>query len=165
MTLDWDVMLVCQNGHVRTDRLGAFPRFMTNYCEICGTRFIHMCQDCGEPIRGAIRGNWTEELFAEMHEVRTKLPRYCDVCSCPYPWQEAAIRNAVEVIELSELSAADSKQLKALLPDLVVETPTTQSSGMKAMRILKNVGEGAREVLVKVVSDIISETAKKQMGI
>ena len=51
------------------------------------------------------------------------------------------------------------------MPDILRETPKSESAGLKLGRLMKGLGKPVYEVAIKVVTDVASETAKKAMGI
>ena len=48
-----DVMLVCRNGHVVTDRLRARPDLRHQRCDRCGTETLERCPTCDRELLGA----------------------------------------------------------------------------------------------------------------
>ncbi len=51
------------------------------------------------------------------------------------------------------------------LPDVLRDTPKTESASLKIKRILGKVGKPLYDVAIKVVTDIASEGAKKILGL
>ncbi len=81
--MDWyDVMQVCMNGHVITDRLKMSPEFGQEYCDKCGEKTISSCPNCGEDIQGEYH---VEGVVAI--DTTAKVPRRnCKYCGKPFPW-------------------------------------------------------------------------------
>jgi hypothetical protein len=75
-----DVMLVCRNGHVITDRLRASPESGADRCDRCGAATLSHCPTCAQAIPGA---NHVPGLVTLGH--RTP-PAYCSLCGAAYPW-------------------------------------------------------------------------------
>lgn len=77
---DIDVMQVCRNGHVITDRLRSDPQSGRFHCERCGASTLDRCLTCGHELPGAGRvvglipiGAWPA-------------PRQCPTCGAAFPW-------------------------------------------------------------------------------
>ena len=51
------------------------------------------------------------------------------------------------------------------MPDIVRETPRTELASMQFGKILKSLSKPAYDIIVKVVSDIATEAAKKVIGL
>ena len=157
---DWyDAMQVCLNGHQITDSAVSQPTSRQRFCENCGARTIDACQNCNSNIRG----------FHHMEGVvvirSIPVPRYCVGCGEAYPWQAAALENLTEVLKESGLSAQDLEKVNTTLPDVVRNTPKTESASLKLKGILKTLGKSGYDIAIKVVTDVASETAKKTLGL
>jgi hypothetical protein len=77
---DVDVMQVCRNGHVITDRLRGDPESGRLHCDRCGAATLHRCPTCGRDLPGAgpvvmlsTIGPWPA-------------PRLCPACGAEFPW-------------------------------------------------------------------------------
>lgn len=92
------------------------------------------------------------------------VPKYCVNCGAPYPWQASAIENLTEIVHESNLNSQDLEDFDRALPDVLRESPRTETASLKVKRILGKMGKPLYEVAIKVVSDIASETAKKILG-
>jgi len=152
--------MYCLNGHfvgllneVRQARTGAQwqrmmaqavhegPKRLLSFCTTCGASNINACQDCQTPIE-------LQCLCAR--------PAYCGGCGKPYPWQESAIENLKGILQESELSAEDRKE---------IDTPKTESATLKMKRLLGKIRKPLYDVAIKVVTEVASETAKKTLGL
>jgi len=69
------------------------------------------------------------------------------------------------VLQESELSAEDRQELETALPDILRDTPKTESAALKVKRILGKLGQSLYEIAIKVVTDVASETARKTMNL
>jgi hypothetical protein len=76
-----DVMQVCRNGHVVTDRLRSSPERSRHNCERCGAVTLHACATCGQELPGAIIVPGLEPLGAR------RAPLFCSRCGADFPWQ------------------------------------------------------------------------------
>src|SRR5436190_175428 len=75
-----DVLQVCRNGHVVTDRLRTCPDHSRHHCERCGTTTLHACLTCGWELPGAIVVPGLDPVG--MREP----PQFCATCGAPMPW-------------------------------------------------------------------------------
>jgi hypothetical protein len=75
-----DVMLVCRNGHVITDRLHGSPELLLRHCDRCGADTLSRCPTCGQEFPGAVV--WPGPVPIG----RPQPPRYCSRCGAAFPW-------------------------------------------------------------------------------
>lgn len=156
----FDQMQVCRNGHQITDSARSAPEFRRNFCAECGAATIDQCDDCG----AEIKGNYNVKSVIAITGP-TPVPHYCDNCGKPYPWQQSAIENLEALFEEGGLSKADIEKLRETLPDVLRDTPKSESASIKFGRILKKLGKPVYDIAITVISDIASETAKKTLGL
>lgn len=156
----YDQMQVCRNGHQITDSARGSPEFRKKFCNTCGAATVDCCSSCSFPIRGEYV---VEGVIAV--GLRTPTPDYCENCGASFPWREAAIENFRDVLREGELSEADLAVAEAALPDVLRETPRSESAGLRLKRIMSGLGKPTYDVAIKVISDLASETAKKTMGL
>lgn len=79
-----DVMQVCLNGHVITDRLRTFPEQGLPRCNRCGAGTITHCLTCGRELPGALAVPGLEPIGV------LRAPLYCPTCGAEFPWTEPA---------------------------------------------------------------------------
>jgi hypothetical protein len=155
---DWyDVMQVCVNGHQITKYAESQPQTRQEFCDNCGAKTIDVCPGCENHIRGA--------RHTVLVDIPLSVPRYCIKCGAAYPWQQASIDNLKEILRESELSKHDVAIIETALPDVLQETPKTESASLRVKRVLGKLGKPFYEISVKVITDIASETAKKTLGL
>lgn len=152
-------MQVCLSGHQITAYAESQSESRENFCKECGSKTIDACQSCDVKIRG----HRHFEGWANLS--RIPVPKYCINCGIAYPWQTAAIENLREILQESDLSSHDLQELDKALPDVLGDTPKTESASLKMKRIMGKLGKPLYEVAIKVVTDVASETAKKTMGL
>ena len=92
------------------------------------------------------------------------VPNNCHQCGTAYPWRQAAIANAIEVLQM-ELEGHDAASIPELVAAASTEVPGTQIAALKLKRNLPKIGKATYDVAIKVISDIASETAKKTLGL
>lgn len=152
-----DTMQVCLNGHKITGSADQMPEHREAYCSTCGAETITACTFCNAKIPGI---NWDIGMigFGSMPP-----PNYCLSCGSAYPWQQAAIANAIEVLEELIVDQADLGTAKTALPELIAGSPKTEVAVLRIKRVLKKAGKPAYDIGIKVVSDLVSETVKKTL--
>jgi hypothetical protein len=79
---DRDVMQVCLNGHVITDRLASHPDEGLGCCDRCGAATISRCPTCGRDLPGAL----PLPGLATIGERQP--PEHCPGCGAALPWSE-----------------------------------------------------------------------------
>ncbi len=149
-----DVMQVCENGHKVTDQVGAHPERAAPFCDKCGGATTTSCAYCGNPIPGFNHDN---------PALRLGPPKNCRQCGSAFPWRQAAIANAIGVLEELGLEEADMTTAKEAVPELIGETPKVELAVLRLRRVLSKLGKPAYDVGIKVISDLASETIKKAL--
>jgi hypothetical protein len=79
-----DVMQVCRNGHIITDRLTSCPEQGSSHCDRCGAPTIDHCLTCGQPLPGAVQVTGIVSLGGR------RLPQHCAACGASFPWTQPA---------------------------------------------------------------------------
>src|SRR5436305_11091551 len=75
-----DVMQVCRNGHVITDRLRGSPDSAAERCDRCGAATLDRCPTCGWVLPGSAPPPGLVPVG------RRQPPAYCCVCGAAFPW-------------------------------------------------------------------------------
>ena len=75
-----DVMQVCRNGHVITDRLHGSPESAAPRCDRCGAATLDRCPTCGHALPGAV------PLPGLFPVGRPRPPAFCCQCGAAFPW-------------------------------------------------------------------------------
>ena len=151
-----DVAQICSNGHVINPRAESSPQFSKKFCAQCGASTTTQCQQCKANIQGEYPG-WYRKF---------PVPAFCSECGAPYPWTEAKLQAARDLTqELEGLDDADKKALQGTFDDLVKDTPQTQVAARKFKKLLSTVGKEGGTALREVLVSVLSETAKKALGL
>jgi hypothetical protein len=79
-TAEQDVMQVCLNGHVITDRLRGRPEHALSRCDRCGAPTLYRCPTCGHELPGARDVAGLEPIG------RLWAPPHCPLCGAAFPW-------------------------------------------------------------------------------
>jgi hypothetical protein len=92
-----DVMLVCRNGHVITDRLLSHPESALRHCDRCGAGTLDRCPTCGRRLPGALPVPGLQPVG------HREPPAFCSVCGAAFPWTRRPARPAPTVAALETL--------------------------------------------------------------
>ena len=162
---EWDVALVCLNGHVVNDRSRGNPAGNTPHCAICGADTISACPGCRESIPGFFYEQGRPfEPAGGSSPPPAKLPQYCHSCGRPFPWTERAMSAARAVIrELASLDQYERDQLRRSIDHIIRETPQTPLALVRIRQALARLeGEMARQ-LREMLMAVASEPVRKQL--
>ncbi len=142
----------CENGHkINGDVIGS-PEESSPFCPECGAVTMRGCRQCGAPLRGYMRGivtgDWT-------------LHAYCYNCGKPYPWTEASIQAAKDLLELEEsLSPEDREVLTTNLDAVTRDTPLTAVAAKRIKLVLAKLPGSAATVVRDVIVGVATDAAK-----
>jgi hypothetical protein len=153
--------IICMNGHLISGTSNG-DNSQNKFCRDCGAETIAKCSKCSTPIRGKYIMDGVVNLSPFNY-----VPKYCHDCGAPYPWTERALESArILINEDEELSSDEKEQFSNSLPDLMVDSPTPQTT-VSIVRFKKYMlkaaswtADGIRDIIV----DIASETIKKSLG-
>jgi hypothetical protein len=94
------------------------------------------------------------------------VPSFCSNCGLPYPWTKQTLQAAFEFTdELEALSSEEKENLKAAVPDLVSDTPRTPLAVSRIQKVFVKIGKPAAQSLIQILVSVLTEEAKKQLGI
>ena len=157
----YDTAQICLNGHTINDASVSYPQSNMKFCDRCGAATITACPDCKAPIKGyyhvpgVIGGGFDYSP-----------PSFCPNCGIPYPWTNAKLKAAKEFAhELDNLNEDEKTILEKSLEDLARETPNTQVAAIRFKKLVAKAGRGAAEGFKSILVDVLSETAKKLIGL
>jgi hypothetical protein len=77
-----DLMLICRNGHVITDRLRARPDLRLPRCDVCGADTLDRCPTCAHLFAGAFPVPGFEPVGTR------GAPSVCTTCGMTFPWAQ-----------------------------------------------------------------------------
>lgn len=92
-----DVLQVCRNGHVLTDRLRTVAVGAPSHCDRCGADTLSSCPTCGRPLPGALLVPGLVPVGAG------RAPAYCSSCGARFPWTKSPERNHDDDVAWLEL--------------------------------------------------------------
>lgn len=166
--------LICKNGDILTGRFEENPHYeQIKFCQKCGKDIIHECPNC----KGKILGqeyrieqieydDWYERNSYFYEETRYigdySLPAYCPSCAKPYPWTEARLNAARELIqEMTELDSTEQERFLNNLPDIIVDTPRTTVAATIIKKYLQKIEPIMKDGFKQLFFDISIEAAKR----
>jgi hypothetical protein len=153
VTDGYDQAQVCPNGHVANSSMHNMPEDNKAFCDRCGEATINSCPKC----QGAIRGTYWGTFPVPYHP-----PSFCSKCGASFPWTASRLRAALDLAAtLDTISPTDRSDLEAAIPDLVKDTPDAQVGAVKFKKIMLKAGEGVATMFRDILTDVLSETAKK----
>src|SRR5260370_39763184 len=155
-----DVAQVCRSGHLVLSSLQRFPQFRKSFCEDCGAPSIDQCQTCRWPIAGRGPNSWMGGGGP------FRPPIYCGECGNPFPWTATALAAAKEYADdLDQLSVEEKDALKGTFVDLTSDTARTPLAASRFKKFTNKMGPIAGGILQKIIENVLTEAAKKSMGL
>lgn len=155
---EYDVGLVCLNGHPINAYAKGSPESNAKFCKQCGQPTIRDCPKCHRSIRGKYTGFYSAQPW--------EVPSYCHECGAAYPWTERKAEALAEAIdELDQLSEGDREKLKQSIPDVIADTPKTQTAASRFRRAIGMAGQWGGKLLTEVLTNVATELALKYSGL
>jgi hypothetical protein len=155
----YDVAQICINGHVINERSESQPEHNTPHCDKCGAQTIAACPRCKNKIRGYYHVPNVVSLCGP-----GPAPAFCPHCGEGYPWTEAKVSAARELVrEADRLSENEKGMLSRSLDDLIRDTPNTPVAAVRFKQLVTKSGPLVMEGLKKILVDVIAESAKKMI--
>ena len=156
----YDTAQICLNGHVINTMAISYPNSNKKFCDRCGVETITTCKSCNTPIKGYYH------VPGVIGGFNYSPPSFCPNCGVPYPWTSAKLKAAKEFAhELDSLNQDEKAILEKSLEDLARDTPNTQVAAIKFKKLVAKAGKGAAEGFKSILVDVLSETAKKLIGL
>lgn len=144
--------MICLNGHLITDNYEN-RGIKDSFCNKCGAATIINCQYCHNHIHGRYSVNNIGSMPLR------EIPAYCHNCGKPYPWTETFLKTAEEMVDMfDELTTEQKQQLKETFPDLIVETPKSKLSALKAAKLINGLTSFGKDILVKLLQDNVVQS-------
>lgn len=149
-----DTAQICKNGHVATSYYNRYPEEREKYCAECSAETITNCPKCNS----FIKGSDLEYGYLTTYSA----PAYCIYCGSPFPWTEAALESAKELLILENiLSQEELDYFNENMTSILIDTPKTNIVATKLKIFMNKAGNVVASSLRDLVVDIGSETAKK----
>jgi hypothetical protein len=143
---DWDQIQEAALREFDEDEGYKLPAF----CTECGSANISTCNQCQRKI--------------DFNNGRR--PQYCGGCGSPFPWTADALSAAREYAdELDQFSSEDKTALKATIADLTTDTARTPLAATHFKKFMGMAGPAAAEIFKKIIATVLTEGAKKLIGL
>jgi hypothetical protein len=156
----YDVAQVCTNGHVTNDRTRSMPEFSQKFCKRCGAKTIDCCPACKAPIRGYYHVEGVVSVSAR----GPKAPPFCIECGAAYPWTEERLVAARQLVEEMELDVPEKTLVLEDVDNIVRDTPKASASAVRFERYLERAKPILRQGFKTILTEVLSESAKKVLG-
>jgi len=154
--------IACLNGHELDGYVGFVsrdspPRPIDRFCPMCGEPTVTKCEHCQTDIRGKVTDGFdTSPWYVAAN---------CHSCGQPYPWTRRKTEALAEAIsEMDELDPAEREKLKQSIPDIVAQTPKSETAALRFKKAVAKAGSVSGEVLMKVLTSVAAEGVKKLLG-
>jgi hypothetical protein len=155
----YDTAQICVEGHIISMFAASNEERTQEHCINCGAVTVMECSHCHEPIRGHHHG-------PGIGTTPTKPPAFCHKCGNAYPWIEKNLAVGAALIdEMQGLSDSEKEALAKSLPDLVRDVPATEVAVVRFKKFLPKVGETAYAAFKAVLISVVTEEAKKKLGL
>jgi hypothetical protein len=155
----YDTAQVCLNGHVINGRSTNSPDHNEKFCGKCGEQTITKCENCNT----SIRGNYIHNGMA-LSPTPKHAEKFCHHCGQSYPWTKRGLEAAKELAdEFETLNSDERDELKKSLDELVKDSPKTEVASFRFKKLMQKAGSGSIEIMKAVISDLLSEAAKKSV--
>jgi len=125
----------------------------TKFCPQCGKPIINACLNCGQKIRGWEHGGM---------DVGMEVADYCPQCGEPFPWQTGKLEALAEAIgELEGLSPDEKEKLSKSIPDLIANTPKTETAVRRVRSALAKADATGRNFFMKLLTSVVTDDVNK----
>lgn len=157
---EYDLGLVCLNGHGVNPFARSQPAHNAQFCSKCGEPAISNCPKCGAGIRGSYHMDGVWDLR------RWRVPSHCHACGAPYPWTQRRSEALAETIdELDDLPEADREKLKKSIPDIIAESPKSETAVLRFKKAAAKLGAAGGKVLMDALSKVAAEAVRGRLGL
>jgi len=166
MSGNYDVQLVCLNGHQITGSYNIRPDKRKDFCQECGAPTIIACPSCGEEIEGTqieVSQSWIDARQGRAKMVSgysVGVPSYCSKCGKPYPWRENTIVAAIQMFAEFGIDENEESTIDEDMHNIAKDIPQAKPSAMRIKRICDKYGPVAYNVIMEFASKTAAEILK-----
>lgn len=163
----YDKALICAHGHLINSAAETNPGRNSQFCPKCGEPAVGECLNCETPIRGDEYEDDFEgvEFLGPNNLGFHTIPGHCHACGKPYPWTERKAEALHEMIdELDGLSDEERAKLKGSIPDIIADTPKSETAALRFKKAVAKVGQAGGKMLMDVLTSVATEAVKKALG-
>jgi len=93
------------------------------------------------------------------------LPMHCHECGKQYPWTQrraGALADAIELLD--ELTDSEKDKLIESIPDVIQETPKTETAVARYRKAISKAGAIGGKLLTEVLVKVAAEVVVRSMG-
>jgi hypothetical protein len=156
----YDAGLVCMNGHIVNSMSRSNPGENAKFCDKCGEPTIDACETCHAVIRGYSHSYGPRGSVG----CSMTLPMHCYECGKPMPWTQRKTDALAEAIEwMDDLTDTDKDTLIKSIPDVIKETPRTDTAIAIFKKAIGKAGAIGGKLLTDVLSKVAAEVVVKSM--
>lgn len=159
---EFDIALICLNGHIINQEVNSFPERNSKFCENCGAETISKCKYCGAFFKGYYTGEFYDD---ESSYGISDPPAYCYNCGKSHPWTLERLKALNQLLELSSISEQERIDFNNIFPDIISDNPKTKVSALKIKMMGAKVGKEIWEVAKPTLAVIATAAAKQIIGI
>lgn len=157
---EYRVGLACLNGHGINQRADAEPALNAKFCPHCGEQTIQFCVHCKTPLRGCL------DIEGVPGPNRWDVPNHCYECGAAYPWTERRSQALADAIdELDVLDADERERLKKSIPDILVETPKSETAVLRFKKAAAKAGAAGGNLLMNILGKVAADAVKAKLGL
>ena len=164
----YDVMQVCESGHMVTSSLRKTPEEGDRHCAQCGAKTICACRECGQEIRGDhyVPHVHLGEYWGDNTYSACSVPKFCTNCGEPFPWTRQKMK-ALEkfAAEAESLSDEDRESLRQNAPLIATDNPMLEVAALRIKKIIEKLRAEAVPAARNILTALATEAAKKLMGL
>lgn len=150
---------ICNSGHIVNDHIADVKNVHNAFCPECGAPSIVACHDCGQEIQGEMQDPFGVGGIPEYSR-----PLFCPNCGKPYPWTQAGLDAARELIDL-ETSLPPPEKEDAIndIRDIVAQTSRSPVAETKIKLLISKVGKEFGNAMKEILIKLITEAAKRKL--
>jgi hypothetical protein len=160
---DFEVMQICENGHIVTATALATPSEKKEYCSTCGAKALTACPACQEQIR--YKAQALQRLSGALGFGQVERPRYCAKCGKAFPWQSQAIGFLKDIGREAALSAEELEQYERAVDDVAQDNVRAVRSATKVLAVALKLGKPAYAEAAKLMREIAGKTVLDSVGL
>jgi hypothetical protein len=159
---DFEVMQICENGHVVTMTAQGQPDQKVEFCSVCGARALTACPACQASISYKLQP--LQRLTGALGLSEQERPRHCAKCGKAFPWQEQAVAFLKDIGRECSLPKDELAQFDRAVDDVAQNNLRAPRSASKILSIAATIGKPALAEATKLVREIATKDVRDTLG-